>query len=58
MSRSIRVERVLFDGRHTVEWLPPFEAALEAVASPQNGVTVARLRLRWGDKLDEWTRSA
>ena len=54
----VLIERVLFDGTITREWLDPLTAAVEAVAGAQNGITVARLRVRWGGVLDEWTRSA
>ena len=56
--RIVLVERTLFSGEVTREWMPAFEAAVEAIAGPQNGVTVARLVVRWGEILDEWTRSA
>ncbi|HEY4721556.1 MAG TPA: hypothetical protein VII92_06890 [Anaerolineae bacterium] len=52
------IERVLHDGTRTREWLPPLAAAVEAVAGAQNGVTVARLIVRWNGVIDNWTRSA
>jgi len=54
----VRVERVLFDGTQTTEYLGAFSAALEAVAGEANGRTVRSLRVVWGDVIDEWTRSA
>ena len=44
--------------RMTTEWVPALVAAHEAVHGPQNGLTVASLRVLWGDVLDEFTRSA
>ena len=53
----VRVEYTLMDGQHTEAWMTPLAAAQEAVAGPQNGVTVASLRVHWGDVPDEYTRS-
>ena len=52
------LERTLFDGQHTAEYLPAAVAAHELLYGAQNGVTVARAVVRWGNVLDEWTRSA
>ena len=46
------------DGTHTHEYMTAFAAALDALVSPQNGVTVMSLRVKWGEVLDEFTRSA
>lgn len=54
----VEVKRVLHDGTLTIEWLPAYAAAHEAVAGLQNGITVMRLRVMWRAVLDEWTRSA
>jgi hypothetical protein len=51
------IKRTLADGITTCEWVTPLAASVEAIASPQNGVTVASLRVLWGDVLDEFTRS-
>ncbi len=56
--RLVRVERVLWNGIVMREWMTAFAAALEALVSPQNGVTVMSLRVKWGEVLDEFTRSA
>ena len=56
--RLVRVERVLWNDTRTYEYMPAFAAALDALVSPQNGVTVMSLRVKWGEVLDEFTRSA
>ena len=56
--RLVRVERVLWNGTHTYEYMTAFAAALDALVSLQNGVTVMSLRVKWGEVLDEFTRSA
>ena len=56
--RIVCVIRVLWNGTRTREYTTAFGAAIDALASPQNGVTVVSLRVLWGDILDEFTRSA
>ena len=51
------VVRTLMDGTTTREWMTPLAASVEAVAGPQNGITVASLRVLWGDVLDDFTMS-
>jgi len=54
----VRVERVLWNDTRTYEYMPAFAAALDALVSPQNGVTVMSLRVKWGEILDTFTSSA
>jgi len=56
--RQVRVERLLFDGTRTTEYLDALSAAVEAIAGEANGRTVRQLRIVWDSVLDEWTRSA
>ena len=56
--RLVKIERVLWNGTRTYEWTTAFAAALDALVSPANGLTVVGLRVLWGDVLDEFTRSA
>jgi len=56
--RIVCIIRVLWNGTRTREYTTAFGAAVDALASPQNGVTVVSLRVLWGDILDEFTRSA
>ena len=57
-NRLVLIERILHDGTRTREWLPPLAAAVEAVMGAQNGITIARLIVRWNGVMDNWTRSA
>ena len=56
--RIVCIIRVLWNGVRTREYTTAFIAAMDALVSPQNGVTVVSLRVLWGDVLDEFTRSA
>jgi len=56
--RIVCIVRVLWNGARTREYTTAFIAAMDALVSPQNGVTVVSLRVLWGDVLDEFTRSA